>query len=239
MKRQYLPDVEVRPVEELIEEGVLDLSAANGTDIPYEGWMGVEFALSKNAVAGISEKPVLFPILVAIGDLGHPIISFNVVEELALTNNTAEDCAPAGHMVQRLCTALEVGRKTARAVLSVLKNKKTESGRHIARLVRRPVLIPKNKIIEVECGQLNKMVLSGSHVVLEPNQETLWPTGLTIRKQLIQLPQEDNGKITVAVENLTDNDITTHYTRLVAWCGSNLPAGDKTHGRSEASVIMQ
>lgn len=40
-KRKYLPDVEVRPVEELLEEGALDLSAANGTDIPYEGWMGI------------------------------------------------------------------------------------------------------------------------------------------------------------------------------------------------------
>lgn len=126
-KRQYLPDVEVRPVEELIEEGVLDLSAANGTDIPYEGWMGVDFALSKNAVAGMSEKRVLVPILVAIGDLERPIIGFNVVEELALTNDTAEDCAPAGYMVQRLCTALEVGRKTTRAVLSVLKNKKLKA----------------------------------------------------------------------------------------------------------------
>lgn len=41
-KRKYLPDVEVRPVEELLEEGELDLSAANGTDIPYEGWMGID-----------------------------------------------------------------------------------------------------------------------------------------------------------------------------------------------------
>lgn len=52
------------------------------------------------------------------------------------------------------------------------------------------------------------MVLSGSHVVLEPNQETPWPTGLTITEQLIQLPQQDNGKITVTIENLTDNDFT-------------------------------
>lgn len=136
-KRQYLPDVEVRPVEELIKEGVLDLLAAKGTDIPYEGWMGVEFALSKNAVAGMSEKPVLVSILVATGDLERPIIGFNVVEELTLPNNTAGDCAPAGHMVQKLCTALKVGCKTARAVLSVLKNKTTESGPYIARLGRK------------------------------------------------------------------------------------------------------
>ena len=36
-KRKYLPDVEVRPVTELLENGPLELSVANGTDIPYKG----------------------------------------------------------------------------------------------------------------------------------------------------------------------------------------------------------
>lgn len=40
-KRKYLPDVEVRPVEELVEDEALDLSAANGTDNLYEGWIGI------------------------------------------------------------------------------------------------------------------------------------------------------------------------------------------------------
>lgn len=43
------------------------------------------------------------------------------VEELALKNNSREKCIPSGHMVKRLYSALEVGHKTAKAVLSVLK----------------------------------------------------------------------------------------------------------------------
>lgn len=53
--------------------------------------------------------------------------------------------------------------------------------------------------------------------MLEPNQETPWPTGLTIREQLIQLPQEDNGKITVTIENLTDNDIMLCVRTTLGW----------------------
>ncbi len=49
--------------------------------------------------------------------------------------------------------------KTATAVLSVLKKQKSESGTHIARVGRRPVTIPKNKVMKVECGQLNKRVV--------------------------------------------------------------------------------
>lgn len=108
-------------------------------------------------------------------------------------------------------------RKTARAVLSVLKKQKPESGTHIARVGRQPVTIPKHKVMKVECGQLNKRVLSGSHVVLEPNQQAPWPTGLTIREQLIQLPQEDNEKITLTVENLTDHDLTLCGRTTLGW----------------------
>ena len=219
-KRKYLPDVEVRPVEELMDEKELDLSAANGTAIPYEGWMGIEFTLSKNAVSGMSDKPVLVPILVASGDLERPIIGFNVIEELAMANDTSGDCIHRDHMVQRLCSALAVRRKTARAVLSVLKKQKAESSPHIARLGRLPVIIPKNKTMEIKCGHLNKSVLSGSHVLLEPDQEATWPAGLTIREQLIQLPQEDEGKIVVTVRNATDNDITLAGRTTLGWLHS-------------------
>lgn len=123
-KTKYLPDVEVRPVSELLEDGSLELSAANGTDIPYKGWMEIEVTLSKDAVAGMSDKPVLVPILVANSDIERLIIGFNVIEELALTNDTSEDCISSGPMVKKLSTALEVGHRTARAVLSVLKKTK-------------------------------------------------------------------------------------------------------------------
>ncbi|XP_037643835.1 uncharacterized protein LOC119498836 [Sebastes umbrosus] len=219
-KRKYLPDTEVRPVKELLEEGALELSAANGTDIPYEGWMEIEFTLSKNAVAGMNDKPVLVPILVSSSDMTRPIIGFNVIEELALTNDTGEDCMPSGHMVKRLCSALEVGHKTARAVLSVLKKQKPVNQPHIARVGRRSVTIPKNKVMTVQCGRLNKSVLSTSHVVLELKQEAPWPTGLAIRDQLIELPPEDNGNIEVTVENMTDNDITLCSRTTLGWLHS-------------------
>lgn len=141
-------------MKELLEEEALDLSAANGTDIPYEGWMGIEFTLPKNAVSGMSDKPVLVPILVASSGFERPIIGFNVIEELA-QRDSSEASTPSGHMIEKLCSALEVGRKTARAVLTILKKEKPECGSHLARVGRRLVTIPKNKTIKVECGQLN------------------------------------------------------------------------------------
>lgn len=63
----------------------------------------------------------------------------------------------------------------------------------------------------IQCGRLNKSVVSASHVVLEPNLEAPWPSGLAIREQLIELSPEDNGKIEVTVEHMTDN-IDSHLS---------------------------
>ena len=40
-----LPTAESHQIEELLNEGGLDLKAANGAEIPYEGWIEVLFKL--------------------------------------------------------------------------------------------------------------------------------------------------------------------------------------------------
>ncbi|MED6257721.1 hypothetical protein ATANTOWER_030271 [Ataeniobius toweri] len=88
---------------------------------------------------------------------------------------------------------------------------------YIARLGRQAVIIPKSKVIEVECGHPRKETVCGSQLVLQPNQETPWPEGLIIREQLIQIPCQDKGKIAVTVENLTDHDITLCGRTTLGW----------------------
>lgn len=63
----------------------MDLSAANGTKIPYEGWIGVEFSLLAN-----KDSEILVPLLVTTNLLAKPIIGFNVIKELAQINITTD-----------------------------------------------------------------------------------------------------------------------------------------------------
>lgn len=109
--------------------------------------MEIEVTLSNDAVADMSDKPVVVLVLVASHDIERPVIDFNVIEELALTNDTHEDCIPSGHMGKRLCSALVVGHKTARAVFYVLEKQTPGSQPHLARVGRQPVTIPKNKVV--------------------------------------------------------------------------------------------
>ena len=98
----------------------MDLSAAYGMQIPFQGYTKVEFTLSPNVLAGMSDKPVVVLILAVTTKLKRPIIGFNIIEELALTSKESQHCFLPRHMVKRLNSALEVGQKTARGVLTVL-----------------------------------------------------------------------------------------------------------------------
>ena len=46
---QYFPDIPVRKVEDLLgTEREINLVAANGTEIPYKGWVELEFRITDN-----------------------------------------------------------------------------------------------------------------------------------------------------------------------------------------------
>lgn len=47
-KKRYLSDVEIRSAEEQLDDGGLNLPAANRTSVPQEGWFEVEFGLPDN-----------------------------------------------------------------------------------------------------------------------------------------------------------------------------------------------
>lgn len=62
----------MRPVRGLLEERALELSDENGTDIPNEGWIEIESTVSKDTVAGMSDRPVLVPVpVVALNAPSH------------------------------------------------------------------------------------------------------------------------------------------------------------------------
>uniref|UniRef100_A0A8C1WAH7 Gypsy retrotransposon integrase-like protein 1 n=1 Tax=Cyprinus carpio TaxID=7962 RepID=A0A8C1WAH7_CYPCA len=214
-KKRHLPDTEVRPVRELLEEGELNLTAANGTSIPYEGWMEVEFCLSGNTETEGGGTHLLAPILITSSELEKPIIGFNVIEELVQAN--AAQQIPLSFLVNTLSSSLEVSPRKAKAVLSLLKKRKNSSSCHIARLGRKSIILPRCARVNVSCGKLNRTVTLGTHVMLEPNSEVPWPAGIKVNKQLIQMPQNDNDNITVMVENTTEEEVTLTARTVLGW----------------------
>lgn len=78
--KENCPINSVRDIEELLGTGVkLDLTAANGTSIPYEGWTPVSFKL---ATAQDTTQQIEVPSLVAREGVECPIIGYSVIESI-------------------------------------------------------------------------------------------------------------------------------------------------------------
>ena len=76
--KQHLPGNEVRDIGELLGRDGLALKAANGTDLPYAGWVEINFSL----VGTNSADSIRVPFLVSRDALDAPIVGYNVIEEI-------------------------------------------------------------------------------------------------------------------------------------------------------------
>lgn len=75
---ENLPTAESRQMDELLNDKGLDLKAANGTEIPYEGWIEVSFEL----MTSDDKHGMSVPFLISTEAMDHPIIGYNVIEEI-------------------------------------------------------------------------------------------------------------------------------------------------------------
>ena len=76
--KQCIPGCEIRDIAELLGMDELELKAANGTDLPFEGWVEPIFYLIEDD----ADNTVTVPFLIAKDFLYMPIVGFHVIEEI-------------------------------------------------------------------------------------------------------------------------------------------------------------
>lgn len=90
MLDEQQPDLPIRNIESLFEDGTeLDVKTANGSCMPYEGFVVVEFKLETSSVG----QTILVPMLVTKETLDYPIIGYNVIEELVKKDEVSDQIA--------------------------------------------------------------------------------------------------------------------------------------------------
>ena len=83
--KKHFPNKTIRKIEELLEETEeIKLVAANGTPIPYEGWVELEMQLLSDGTD--RKESIQVPFLVTKETLDLPIIGLNVICELTRDN---------------------------------------------------------------------------------------------------------------------------------------------------------
>ena len=87
--KSQLPTVTIRDIEHLLgTDGSTSLQAANGTNIPYCGWIEIGVRLTNE-----NETETRVPFLVTMENIEQPIIGFNVIELMVKNTEGKQDDA--------------------------------------------------------------------------------------------------------------------------------------------------
>lgn len=141
-----LADAEVHPLEELLGDNDLDLKSANGSSIPYEGYVEVQFKLWNSAV----EREVIVPLLVARDHLDYPIIGYNVIEEVL---KYQENVNPS--VSEQIITSLTASLPSVKPenILALVQFIQSNAASELCsvKTTKRDVLIPSGKTVSISC----------------------------------------------------------------------------------------
>lgn len=202
-KQTHLPDVQLRDIAELVDPlEPLQLEAANGTEIPYIGWLEVSFRLTAN------DEDLLIPMLVLKGNQQScPIIGFNVISHLVA--NRVQDKTNNKNK-EKLMKTVKVAfphlrKRRARAFVNAVTV--GQPCEHSVRTTNERVEVPKQSSIQIECRVQAPPFKEDRTLIFEPHENPQWPEGLEFCDTLVLVKTGMTPKIVISVQNPTSHDI--------------------------------
>ena len=201
---ENLPTAESRRMDELLNDKGLDLKAANGTEIPYEGWIEVSFKL----MTSDDKHGMSVPFLISTEAMDHPIIGYNVIEEIV--RNPASE--PPNNYEETLVNVLssslpDANQEDVNALIGLIRTN-TPSELCSVKVTKRNVIVPKNETIAVTCSVNTGPTESRLPVLFEPDVESPWSSGLEVPETLVTIRGGASSPVRIQVRNTTDHDIT-------------------------------
>lgn len=145
-KQKFLPEQQVRPLSELMGDRTLDLTAANGESIPYDGWVELTFNLPGNEDPSLA---IRVPFLVSHVSLARPILGFNVIQELILGHEGGVEVVAI--IAQLLRSAMQIEEEQAEAIVSVAQTREHAHGDALVRVGRRDFVVHPGHVSRVKC----------------------------------------------------------------------------------------
>lgn len=198
---QTLPNVKIHPLNSLLSDLTLDITAANGTAVPFEGWVEVLLeVLSENH----GRVAILVPLLVSINCVTSPLLGFNVIEEIIMVNEQQPDGLG---LLDLLSEAMKVQRQTVETLVSVLNETtfKEESTSSVVKTGKRGLTIQRGQICEVRC-RFRSPSREGT-ALFEPAIESSLPDGLELFSALVIVPAGVSKTVKIPIQNVTQHDI--------------------------------
>ena len=164
------------------------MQAANGTDIPYCGWVEIGVRLTNE-----NEAEIRVPFLVTKENIEQHIIGFSVIELMVRNTESKEDDV--------------LLRRTSRSFKTLTSLIPTEE-LCLVKSTKKPHIVPSGKTVHLPCWANTGPIHRKTSVIFEPDELATWPSGLAVHESLTTVKEGDATILSVTVTNSTNHDIT-------------------------------
>lgn len=203
-KNKYIPDVNVRPIAELIEltdyGKVPKIYAVNGESLPFDGWVVLTVNLPGNEDPELSMN---VPFLISSVPLDTPLIGFNVVEVL-IQGSPAQ---AASNLAKLLGGALSIPVDEAQGMVHFIQTHQENTAQGRLRVGYRDTVIPAGSTTWVKCKVPPQLDPSERLVLFEPEESSVQLQQLGLGEGLLEIQPGKLPYVAVPVENHTRHDI--------------------------------
>ena len=192
--RRNFPGVIVKEISELLNTE-LNLTAANGSEMPYIGWAELNFRLSS------SEIDLKVPFLVTEQCLDSPLIGFNVIEEIV------KDSKGDVTLCQAITSSFtDLDSRTAPVLVNFIENLNQEELCFL-KTTKRDITLPPKERQRVTCRANTGPVARNTPVLFEPDEASPWPNGLDICETLLTVKKGKSSQVDIEITNNTNHAI--------------------------------
>lgn len=199
--KKALPNVTIQPLESLLADHPLKITAANGTDVPYDGWIEVLLKLVSDKYGSVS---LYVPMLVSQEPLSSPLLGFNVIQEIIMGNSDQTDVIS---LVGLLSEALKIQKSNAESLVSVVHAMphQEESEGPVVRVGKKGLVVHSEQICDIKCRL--RAFPAGGAMLFEPDVECSLPDGLELFPALVDVPAGASKVVRIPIQNSTKHDI--------------------------------
>lgn len=144
------PDSKILPISDLLsDDEILNLRAANGSEIPFKGWVEVKLSLYDPKTKTSGSDEILVPLLVSKDIAQRPIIGFNAIEEIM---RDREDQVQPSDRLTLLRNSLRLGTGKAEALLNLIQGTTNEDDAYTVKTGRTSVVISGGETKCISCS---------------------------------------------------------------------------------------
>ncbi|XP_028517114.1 uncharacterized protein LOC110246493 [Exaiptasia diaphana] len=195
------PSIVVRDICELIGSAPLDLKAANGTKLPFRGWVDLDFELK---TGNTTTHKLKVPFLVSDYSIDLPIIGYNVIEQIVTESKQGGTCNLNPLLSANLNK--EASANTDAIINLIMSIHETEQSLCVVKTNKKKTVIPGSQTVVISCRANTGFLDSQTPVLLEPENDRV-PSGLDVEQTVLTLRGGKSSNIGVQITNTTRHDI--------------------------------